>query len=197
MRLGTPALGSNARTASDAYNEPGRFKVKQMPKGTLSYGHDAVGNVTRISARSSYTFPFARPWAFVEAQLAANPSWASWAHMEYQHDSRNRFWKVFGAPGNGDLRGTYEYDAGGQVKTLVNGNGSLVTTYEYSSRGQLRHQKSLNGAVTHAAFDYDDFDTADGTFTVLQLKQPPTRPTGDLRLQACGREWLSGSSTAK
>ncbi|HYE32393.1 MAG TPA: RHS repeat-associated core domain-containing protein [Methylomirabilota bacterium] len=152
---------SNARTTKYAYDELGRLKVKQMPEGTLSYGHDAVGNVTRISARSSYTFPSARPWAFVEAQLAANPSWASWAHMEYQHDSRNRLWKVFGAPGNGDPRGTYEYDAGGQVKTLVNGSGSLVTTYEYNSRGQLRYQKSLNGAVTHASFDYDDFDTSD------------------------------------
>jgi RHS repeat-associated protein len=138
-----------------AYDDQSRLRIKQSPAGTLYYTYDDAGNITQISAQTTYTFASPTHSRFDASRLGAANARPEGAFMSYTYDGRNRLSQAYRDAAHSLLAAGYTYAAAGELQSIAYGNAT-TTTFEYNARKQLRRVRTDQAAGLLANFDYDE-----------------------------------------
>jgi YD repeat-containing protein len=154
-----------SRQTSYSYDNRDRLKTKATPEGTLTYTHDAHGNLLTI--------------------LSSNTSGAS---ATYTPDKLNRVGTVLDnrlvAQGVSSATTTYTYYPVGTVQNYSYSTNSVQTAYTYDTLNRLKTIGSTKGTTALSGFTYSPFPALTQTVAELSGRNVSYGYDNDYHLQS-------------
>lgn len=133
------------------YDSMGRTTKKTENDVQVSYLYDIFGRVYQeLSAKSFKGYFYEGVSQYVSSQLIGINHQTIYSITQYEYDSEMRVIKV---SDNGQLTGSYTYDANGNKasETLANG---VVSTYSYNNNNKVTSLVTKSGDSTISSYDY-------------------------------------------
>ena len=152
------AFGRTLTSSMPEYRSDGSWDSTFTPANQQSFVYDPFGHATRVTAAdNTYT-----SWDYVGMRQITRHSFLNTPPVEQitteLHDGLDRLWQV-SEPGS--ISTTYDYDAGGHLKTVTMSTpeSSQIRRFDYDGRGLLQSEQhpeldtSGGGSVVYSQYD--------------------------------------------